>query len=198
MHRNGNGLREKPIGELLSQLASDTGTLVQQEIELAKAELGQEARAIRRDVDEVVALGRREGGGNLQYAKQELSYRAGRAGSGAGMYGAAGAAALLGLGALTACLVLVLNRWLPADVAALVVGVAWLLVAAAAALRGRDRLREARGFQIGRYLPRQTIAATKRLGERLGDVKQLVPEQTLETVKEDVEWAKHPTTSGAR
>ena len=37
-------LRERPMGELLKQLADDTGTLVRQEIELAKAELSEKGK----------------------------------------------------------------------------------------------------------------------------------------------------------
>ena len=34
--------------------------------------------------------------------------------------------------------------------------------------------------------------------EKVEDAGSPVPEQTIETLKEDVEWAKHPTTSAKR
>ena len=158
MTTNGNGgtrdsLRQKHLSELLGRLGSDAGTLVRQEMALARAEI---AAAV-------------------EDAKAELADKGKKAGAGAGMFGVAGAAALLALGTLTAALVLVLDRALPADLAALIVGLAWAVVAAAAALRGRDKVRD-----IG---PIETAG--------------LIPRQTIETVKEDVEWAKTPRRSAA-
>jgi len=43
---NGTALRRRHVGALLGDLASDAGTLVRQEIELAKAELRQDAESI--------------------------------------------------------------------------------------------------------------------------------------------------------
>ena len=37
-------LRERPVGELLKQLATETTTLVRQELDLAKAEVRQKGR----------------------------------------------------------------------------------------------------------------------------------------------------------
>jgi hypothetical protein len=34
--------------------------------------------------------------------------------------------------------------------------------------------------------------------EKVDDAGSPAPRQTIETVKEDVEWAKHPTTSAKR
>lgn len=47
---------EPPLGELVKQLAQDSGTLVRQEIALAKAELRQNAKSIVRDVA-MIAVG---------------------------------------------------------------------------------------------------------------------------------------------
>ena len=76
---------------------------------------------------------------------------------------AAGAAALTALGTLTAFVVLALSEVMDAWLAALIVGAAWVLVAAGLYFAGRERVSEA---------------------------GPLVPEQTMESVKEDVEWAK--------
>jgi uncharacterized membrane protein YqjE len=42
--REHNDLRDRPTGELLKELSNQTTTLVRQEIELAKAELGEKGR----------------------------------------------------------------------------------------------------------------------------------------------------------
>ncbi len=131
-------MRDRPVGELMKQLANETTTLVRQEIELAKAEMTQKARS---------------------------------AGIGAGMLGAAGVAALLALGTLTAFLILALDGALASWLAALIVALLWGAVAAVLAVLGRARVREA------------------------GPPK---PEQTVESVKEDVEVAKTSARSGRR
>jgi uncharacterized membrane protein YqjE len=99
----------------------------------------------------------------LELAKAELQQKGRQAGMGAGMFGAAGAIGLAALGALTACFILALNEIMPAWLAALIVAVIYGAIAAFLALRGRDKVKQA---------------------------TPLVPEQTVETVKEDVEWAK--------
>ena len=53
---------ERSIGELFSQLANDTSTLVRQEVRLAKVELGQKAAQVGRQVG-LIALG-----GGVAYA----------------------------------------------------------------------------------------------------------------------------------
>ena len=137
-YRGEEDLRERPLPELMKQLAEGTTTLVRQEIELAKVELGEKGRI---------------------------------AGQAAGLLGAAAAIALLAGGALTACIILLLNLVLDAWVAALIVAVVYAIAAAVIGRRGKERLDVA---------------------------KPPVPEQTVETVKEDVEWAKRQTRSGGR
>jgi uncharacterized membrane protein YqjE len=129
-------LRDRPINELLKQLANETTTLVRQELELAKAEMRE---------------------------------KAGKAGPGVGMWGAAGAVALLSAGALTAFLILALDGAIANWLAALIVGLVYAAIAAVLYVTGKRRVEEA---------------------------GSPVPEKTLESVKEDVQWAKHPTTSG--
>jgi len=131
-------LRERPIGELVKELAGQTSTLVRQEIQLAQAEMTQKGK---------------------------------EAGRGAGLLGGAAVVALLGLGTLTACIVAALAELMPVWAAALIVTVVYLAIAAVVALAGRNRLREA---------------------------APPVPEQTVETVKEDVEWAKTRTRSAGK
>jgi len=131
-------LREQPIAELLKQLASETSTLVRQELDLAKAEMREKGR---------------------------------KAGPGVGMIGAAGAMGLLAAGTLTAFLVLALDGAMPNWLAALIVTVVYGAIAAVLYMRGK---------------------------EKVDDAGSPAPRQTIETLKEDVEWAKHPTTSARR
>jgi MFS family permease len=131
----GEDLRERPVGELVKQLADQTSTLVRQEIDLAKAELTQKGR---------------------------------EAGKGAGLLAGAAVIGLLAAGALTAFLIMLLDGALANWLAALIVGVVFAAIAGALALAGRNRIRRA---------------------------TPPVPEQTVETVKEDVQWAK--TRSGS-
>jgi uncharacterized membrane protein YqjE len=104
----------------------------------------------------------------LDLAKAEMREKAGKAGAGVGMWGGAGVAGLLALGSLTAFLILVLDGAMPNWLAALIVSLVYAAIAGLLYLRGKRRVEEA-GSPI--------------------------PEQTVETVKEDVQWAKHPTTS---
>lgn len=97
----------------------------------------------------------------LELAKLELAQKGRRAGIGAGMFGAAGVAALYAVGALTACLVLALATAVTGWLAALIVAAAYGLVAGALALSGRSKVAQA--------LPPG-------------------PEQATESVKEDVRW----------
>jgi Flp pilus assembly protein TadB len=99
----------------------------------------------------------------LELAKAELTQKGRQAGTGAGMLGGAGALGLAALGALTACFILALNAVMPAWLAALLVAVVYGIIAFVLVKQGQARIRRA---------------------------TPPVPEQTIETVKEDVEWAK--------
>jgi nitrate/nitrite transporter NarK len=82
---------------------------------------------------------------------------------GAGMFGGAGAIGLAALGALTACFILALNAVMPAWLAALLVAVVYGIIAYVLVKQGQARIKQA---------------------------TPPVPEQTIETVKEDLAWAK--------
>jgi uncharacterized membrane protein YqjE len=107
----------------------------------------------------------------FELARAEMAEKGKKAGLGAGMVTAATVAALLALGALTAFLIIALDGAVPNWAAALIVAALWGAVAGALALMGRDRLREA------------------------GPPK---PEQTQETIEEDLEWAKTQLKSAKR
>ena len=107
----------------------------------------------------------------IELAKAEMAQKARTAAPGLGMFGAAGVVALCAAGALTAFLVLVFSLFLPDWAAALIVGVAMAAVAFVLIRQGK---------------------------ERIADAGKPVPEQTIETVKEDVEWAKTRASSARK
>ena len=107
----------------------------------------------------------------LELAKAEVSEKGKKAGTGAGMFGGAGVSALLGLGALTAAAITLLDNAMSTQLAALIVSVAWFAIAAVLALQGRNKVQEA---------------------------TPPVPEQATESVKEDVQWAKTRAQSARR
>jgi type IV secretory pathway TrbD component len=97
--------------------------------------------------------------------RAEITEQGKRAGTGAGMLGGAGVAGLLTLGALTATVIGVLDTGMAFWLAALIVTVVWAAVAGVLALQGRNKFKEA--------TPPAPL--------------------TVETVKEDVRWAKTRT-----
>ncbi len=123
------------------------------------------AELVKQLANETTTLVRQE----IELAKAEMAQKVRPAGIGAGMFGAAGAALLLALGALTAFLILALDGAVPSWLAALIVGLAWAAVAGVLAFLGRERVREA------------------------GPPK---PERTVESVQEDVETAKASARAG--
>jgi uncharacterized membrane protein YqjE len=100
----------------------------------------------------------------IELAKAELRQKGKAAGIGAGMFGAAGLIAVFAVGALTACVILVLATAMDAWLAALIVAVVYLAAAGVAALLGKGKVQEA---------------------------APPVPEQAIESTKEDVQWTKH-------
>ena len=100
----------------------------------------------------------------VELAKAEVAEKGRKAGSGAGMFGGAGVAGLLTLGAFTAFLIIVLGLAIPAWASALLVTILWGAIAAVLAFQGRNKMRE---------------------------MGKPVPEKTVETVKEDVQWLKN-------
>jgi hypothetical protein len=131
-------LRDKPIGEVASDLTRDISLLVRQEIALARAEISEKGKA---------------------------------AAPGLGMIGGAGLLGLMAAGAATACAVLVLALFLPGWLAALIVALVLTGVAYVLAKRGKEQV--------------QSVGAP-------------IPTQTIETIKEDLEWAKTRATSARK
>ncbi len=98
----------------------------------------------------------------VQLAKTEMSQKATEAGKDIGFLGAGGALAYAGLLAIIAGVILALGEFIPLWASALLVG---LVVAV-----------------IGYFLVRRGLNALKQV--------KPVPEQTIQTLKEDKEWAK--------
>ena len=120
---------DRPLGELFSDLANETSTLVRNEVALAKIELTQKATDIGKNIG-FLAIG-----------------------------GAVAYAAFL---ALAAAIIMLLAKAMPAWVAALIIAflvaaTAWLLISSALSKLQRT---------------------------------ELMPEQTVETLKEDAQWIK--------
>lgn len=107
----------------------------------------------------------------VELAKTEMAEKGRVAAPGLGMIGAAGLAGLMAAGALTACAVIVLAIFLPEWLSALIVGAVLAAAAYVLAIRGKERVEEA---------------------------GSPVPEQTIESVKEDVEWAKSRAISARK
>jgi tetrahydromethanopterin S-methyltransferase subunit C len=126
------GAAQPSLGDLLGEVTADVQKLFRQEVELAKAEMRQEAV---------------------------------KAAKGAGLLGGAGFAGYmtLVLGSLAA--VFGLANVVALGWAALIVAGVWAVAGLVSFMAGRDRLR----------------AVSPK------------PEQTVETLKEDAQWARHPT-----
>jgi uncharacterized membrane protein YqjE len=104
----------------------------------------------------------------IELLKAELAAKAKPAGIGAGMFGGAG---LFGLGAflaLTAFFIALLDGAVPIWAAALIVAAVYAVIAGVLALTGKSKVQQA---------------------------TPPVPEQTVDSVKEDVQWAKTQTRS---
>lgn len=120
------------LGELVGELAQDLSRLMRQELELAKAEIREEAK---------------------------------KAGKATGMLAGAGFAGYMAAVLLSLALVFALGAVLPLGWAALIVAAVWGVAGFALYSTGRAKLRQ---------------VAPK-------------PERTVESLKEDAEWARHPT-----
>lgn len=107
----------------------------------------------------------------IELAKAELAAKGKTAGEGAGMFGGAAVAGLLALGTLTALILSLLDKAMDFSLAALLVTLVYAAIASFLALNGRERIK--RGMPPA-------------------------PEQTVETVKEDVQWAKSQARSARR
>ena len=100
----------------------------------------------------------------IALAKIEIKREVSAAGKGAGLFGGAGFTGLLALVFLSIALAFAIGKPTTLGVGFLVVGLVYLLAAVVLALTGKKKL-----SQVGR------------------------PEKTIETLKDDAAWVKHPT-----
>jgi uncharacterized membrane protein YqjE len=107
----------------------------------------------------------------VQLAKAELTEKGKQAGKGAGLLGGAAVMGLALLGAFTAFLIAVIALAVPVWLSALIVTVLYGVIAGVLALAGKKALQQA------------------------GPAK---PEQTIDTLKEDAQWAKTQAKSAKR
>ena len=107
----------------------------------------------------------------LDLAKAEMTQKGKKAGLGLGLFGGAGVAALLALICLSLTAIVVLNAWMRDWLAALIVTLVWAGVGGVPRAARRRELREIDGP---------------------------IPQETKETIKEDIEWAKNPKRSATR
>ncbi len=107
----------------------------------------------------------------IELARAELTQKGRQAGKGAGLLGGAGVAGLLALASFTAAAIALLDRAMATWVAALILALVWAAVAGVLALQGRNKVQEA---------------------------TPPVPEQAVDSTKEDVEWAKTRAKSARR
>jgi hypothetical protein len=105
----------------------------------------------------------------LDLAKAELTMKGKKAGLGAGMFGGAGVFGVYAVGALTAFLILALSTAMAGWLAALIVAVVYGAIAGVLALAGKNKVQEG--------VPP-------------------VPEQSVESVKEDVAWTRQRVKEG--
>lgn len=123
---------EPSLGDLVGEITQDMTRLIRQEVELAKAEVKQEA---------------------------------GKAGKAAGKLGAAGFAGYMVAVLLSLAVVFALGHAMDIVWATIIVAVLWGVAGAVLFSQGRKGMRSV----------------------------SLKPDQTVETLKEDAEWARHPT-----
>jgi hypothetical protein len=98
----------------------------------------------------------------MELATSEMKREVTKLGTGAGMFGAAGASGLLMLFFASLALTYLLDNWMPIELAALIVALLWGIATAVLTLRGRQKFKDAN--------PELPV--------------------TQQTLKEDAQWAK--------
>jgi len=104
--------------------------------------------------------------GEIRLARAEVTEKAAKAGKAGGMLGVAALCGVMGFAALVTTGIAALALVMPLWLAALLMSVLLVCIAAAAYAGGRAKLK---------------------------DINP-VPERTVQTVKDDIQWAKHRTT----
>jgi uncharacterized membrane protein YqjE len=105
----------------------------------------------------------------IELAKVELTEKGKTAATGAGMFGGAGLFGVFAFGALTACIIAALATFLATWLAALIVAAVYGAIAGVLALQGKTKVQRA---------------------------TPPVPEQAVDSTKEDVQWVKTRAKTG--
>jgi hypothetical protein len=130
---------------------------------------GSEQRSVSELLQQLTEQTTRLAQKEIELAKAEMAVKGKRIGLGAGAFSGAGLLALLALGALTAAAILALATAVDAWLAAVIVAVVYLALAGPLALIGRSKVEKA---------------------------TPPVPEQTVESVKRDLELTKDKAKEG--
>ncbi len=191
-------LREESLTRLITRLAKDAQTLIQQEIALAKTEMREQVMGVKDDAQQTALRAKDEAQSGVERVKAEATANGKKAATAVGMYAAAGVLALVTFGVLTTAFIAALALVLPVWGAALVVALVYAVIIGILAVLAKKRLNDA--------LPLVEPATIQSSKDRVTSVIQRgkdnvtaalppKPEQTIETIKEDVEWAKNQPRS---
>jgi Putative Actinobacterial Holin-X, holin superfamily III len=159
----------------ISGRASGKGSLRDRSLPELIGNLAEETSTL---VRQEVHLAKAELLEKLELMRQDAARRGRLAGLGSAFAAAAAVVGVISVGLIATLLVALFAIAMPVSAAVGIVLALFLLVTGVLAYIGIERLRSA--------------AATPR-----NDVWRPVPEQTIETLKEDIQWAKHPTRSAS-
>lgn len=174
------GLLDPDLIDKLQEISEDSKQLLQQEVQLAKAEILQKVDLVKDDLQQTASQVSYE----LQQTKGELAEVAKKAGIGAGLFSGAGLFGLAAFATLTAALVAGIAEFLPIWVSALIVTALYGIAAGILALAGKSKVQQATD-----QLPAATQhvtnvkSAVTSAKDKIQDVP-LVPERTINSLKD--------------
>ncbi len=165
------------LKELVTDLTQQTTTLVRQEIELLKAEVGQKTDLLKDELQNASTQARQE----IELAKAQMTDAAKQAGVGAGLAGAGGFLGFGAFGTFTAFLVAVLATFMPVWLSALAVTVVYGAIAGVLLLAARNKVQDV-DLPVPRTMNRlkALFSSTKT---RVQTEISPVPEQTVSSLK---------------
>lgn len=194
-------LRDEALTTLLKRLAQDAQTLIRQEIELAKTEVREQVEQAKDTAQHTVTQTKAEATHGFERVKDEATENGKKAATAVGMYAAAGVLALFLLGCLTAAAIAGLSEAVPTWAAALIVAVVYAVIIAVIAAMAKKRLNDALPLVEPATIQTTKDRITSEIKRGKAGVTEAmppVPEQTVETIKEDIEWAKNQPRSEKR
>ncbi|HEX2178698.1 MAG TPA: phage holin family protein [Actinomycetota bacterium] len=174
------GLLNPDLTDRLKDVTQETKHLVQQEMELAKAEILQKMDLLKDEFERAGSQINYE----LQATKGELVEIGKKAGIGAGLFSGAGLFGLAAFATLTVALVAGLAEFLPVWVSALAVTVIYGGVAGGLAMAGKGKIEEAQAEvpDATQHIDRMKGVVTGAK-DRMQDVP-LAPQQTIDSIKQ--------------